>query len=83
VLQWLRSQEPPCPWDKEACTRAAQGGHLGMLQRLRVQEPPCPWDAGVVARIAFHSATLRYGGGQWLRARQARGGSGRLCAAPG
>jgi hypothetical protein len=49
VLQWLRAQEPPCPWDEQACTNAAVYGDLGMLQWLRAQDPPCPWDEWVVA----------------------------------
>jgi hypothetical protein len=80
VLQW-RSQEPPCPWDEQACTNAAVGGHLGMLQWLRAQEPPCPWDAGVVARTAFCHGHADIRSGQWLRARQTCRGSGRLCGA--
>jgi hypothetical protein len=57
VLHWLRAQEPPCPWDEEACSRAAQGGHLHVLQWLREQDPPCPWDfrAHEHARRAGHT----------------------------
>jgi len=40
VLQWLRSQEPPCPWDKRTCYAAAMYGHLDVLQWLRTQDPP-------------------------------------------
>jgi hypothetical protein len=48
VLQWLRSEEPPCPWSARVRARAAEGGHLGVLQWLRSQHPPCPWDEWVV-----------------------------------
>ena len=44
MLQWLRTQDPPCPWDESTCEAAAGGGHLEMLQWLRAQDPPCPWD---------------------------------------
>ena len=44
TLQWLRSQDPPCPWDEDACLYAAMSGHLTTLQWLRSQDPPCPWD---------------------------------------
>ncbi|QDZ25706.1 hypothetical protein A3770_18p82240 [Chloropicon primus] len=43
ALQWLRSQEPPCPWDEWTCEAAARGGHLDVLQWARSQDPPCPW----------------------------------------
>ena len=44
ALQWLRSQDPPCPWDEETCGCAAQNGYLDLLQWARSQDPPCPWD---------------------------------------
>ena len=64
VLEWLRSQDPPCPWDEWTCTRAAGYGHLEILQWLRSQDQPCPWDETTCANAA--------GGGhliilQWLR----------------
>jgi hypothetical protein len=45
VLQWARSQDPPCPWESDACNNAATKGHLHVLQWLRNQNPPCPWDS--------------------------------------
>ena len=44
LLQWARTQNPPCPWDNLTCEKAAKGGHLNVLQWLRAQVPPCPWD---------------------------------------
>jgi hypothetical protein len=41
MIQWLRSQCPPCPWDNVACTYAARNGHLKVLQWLTSQDPPC------------------------------------------
>jgi len=32
VLQWLRSQEPPCPWDERVVSWARSGGHDELLQ---------------------------------------------------
>jgi hypothetical protein len=43
VLQWLRSQDPPCDWSAEVCACAAADGHLEVLQWLRSQDPPCDW----------------------------------------
>ena len=28
VLRWLRSQDPPCPWDVDTCTAAAENGYM-------------------------------------------------------
>ena len=42
ILKWLRSQDPPCPWDEHTCTLAAEGGHLEVLKWLRREG--CPWD---------------------------------------
>ena len=44
VLQWLRSQDPPCPWNVFTCAYAAREGQLVTLQWLRSQDSPCPWD---------------------------------------
>ena len=37
VLQYLRSLEPPCPWDEWTCAYAALNGHLEVLQWARSQ----------------------------------------------
>ena len=42
MLQWLRGQDPPCPWDRWVCSAAARGGHLEMLRWLRSNG--CPWN---------------------------------------
>ncbi len=44
MLKWLRTQDPPCPWARNACVQAAVCGNLEMLRWMRAQEPPCPWD---------------------------------------
>jgi hypothetical protein len=54
VLQWLRAQSPPCPWNTSTCSNAANGGHLEVLQWLRAQSPPCPWDYLTCAFAAEH-----------------------------
>ncbi len=52
MLQWLRQQQPPCPWDEETCYYAAERGHLAMLQSLRQQQPPCPlWPGAFDERV--------------------------------
>jgi hypothetical protein len=52
ILQWVRSQDPPCPWDEYTCANAARYGHLDVLQWLRSQNPPCPWDKNTCAYAA-------------------------------
>ena len=46
VLQWLRAQDPPCPWGGHVCESAARSGQVAALQWLRAQDPPCPWSVG-------------------------------------
>ena len=64
MLQWLRCQDPPCPWDEFACSNAATNGHLHILRWLRSQDPPCPWNANACTNAAIkgHLHVL-----QWLR----------------
>jgi len=38
VLQWLRAQDPPCPWDSSVCSSAAHKGQLEVLQWARARE---------------------------------------------
>jgi hypothetical protein len=65
VLQWLRAQDPPCPWDERTSGSAAGGGHLELLQWSRAQDPPCPWNVETCNR-AVEEGDL--GVLQWLRA---------------
>ena len=62
MLQWMRAQDPPCPWDSEVCAWAAFGGHLEVLKWLRGQDPPCPWDSDVCGWAARygHLNVLRW-----------------------
>jgi len=64
LLQHLRAQQPPFPWDEMTCAIAAYAGHLHVLQWLRRCEPPCPWDVRTWnhAAIGGHIHVL-----QWLR----------------
>jgi hypothetical protein len=35
LLQWLRAQDPPCPWDADTCYAAAGAeGHTDVLEWL-------------------------------------------------
>ena len=44
MLQWLRAQDPPCPWDIDRCTEAAaSAGKLDVLIWLRGLDPSGPW----------------------------------------
>ncbi|KAI8470767.1 MAG: hypothetical protein J3K34DRAFT_458686 [Monoraphidium minutum] len=64
ALQWLRRQEPPCPWDEWTSRAAAVNGHLHVLQWLWEHEPPCRWNDGACQEAARggHLHVL-----QWLR----------------
>ncbi|WZN65589.1 putative ankyrin repeat protein [Chloropicon roscoffensis] len=64
ALKFLRSQDPPCPWNAETCGWAADGGHLEVLKWLRAQNPPCPWNWEACWRAAEegHLEVLK-----WLR----------------
>ena len=35
MLQWMRAQVPPCPWDARTCEWAAKSGHLDLLKWAR------------------------------------------------
>jgi hypothetical protein len=78
ILQWLRNQNPPCPWNATTCSEAARGGHLKILQWLRNKTETneilnqerennndiCPWSIYTCAMAAKggHFEIL-----QWLR----------------
>jgi len=40
LLQWARTQDPPCPWDKQTCWNAAFDGHLELLEWLYEERAP-------------------------------------------
>ncbi len=54
VLEWLRSLNPPCPWNAEvmAASMAPYSRSHAMMQWMRQQQPPCPWDETSTARAA-------------------------------
>ena len=51
IVEWLRIQDPPCPWD-EGVAAAAATKNVETLQWLRSQDPPCPWGPGTCAAAA-------------------------------
>ena len=57
ILQWLRLQNPPCPWDENTCNVAVRKDNLCILQWLRSQNPPCPWNQEV-CMIALNDLQL-------------------------
>jgi hypothetical protein len=67
VLEWLRAQDPPCPWDAKEYTLAARNGHVHVLHWLRAQQPPVPWKANACAAAAKrgHLDALH-----WLRSQE-------------
>jgi hypothetical protein len=43
ILQWLRSQNPKCPWDVTVCNIANKTRNREILQWLKSQTySPCP-----------------------------------------
>ena len=58
VLQWLKSQDPPCPWGESTCAGAAAQGQLEVLQWLRSQDPPFPWGKCTCAAAAAAQGQL-------------------------
>lgn len=64
TLKWLRSCDPPCPWDEWTSASAAMIACLPTLEWLRACDPPCPWSERSCARAARggHVTVL-----QWLR----------------
>lgn len=67
VLEWLRAQNPPCPWDAKEYTLAARNGHVDVLRWLDAQQPPVPWKANACAAAAKrgHLDALH-----WLRSQE-------------
>jgi hypothetical protein len=43
-------REHGCKWNEETCERAAEGGHLEVLQWARANH--CPWDEDDMCRYA-------------------------------
>jgi hypothetical protein len=64
IIQWLRAQNPPCPWNELVCAYAVKGGHLEIIQWLRAQTPACPWDKDT---SAYASASGNLEVLRWLR----------------
>jgi len=52
-------------WSASVCSRAAENGHLDVLQWARAQDPPCPWNADVSSGAARNG---RLDVLQWARA---------------
>jgi hypothetical protein len=54
MLQYIRSQTEPCPWDEWTCWNADENGHLHVLQWARSQPEPCPWNKWTCAYAALN-----------------------------
>ncbi len=65
LLEWLRSLDPPCPWDAAVMATASGHNSRAMMQWMRLQQPPCPWDENCTAHAASwgHLEAV-----QWMRA---------------
>ena len=64
-MQWLKAQDPPCPWNKSTCSAAALNKCSRILQWLRAQDPPCPWNESTCSAAALNKCSRIL---QWLRA---------------
>jgi len=42
VLQWLRAQDPPCPWDESTMEFAIEEGQDHVIAWLHTQNAPVP-----------------------------------------
>jgi hypothetical protein len=65
VMQWLRSQNPPCPWSSFVWHCAAEAGHLHILKWLRIQDLPRQWNESTCT-METQSGDLHFIL-QWLR----------------
>ncbi len=66
MLEWLRAQDPPVPWDAHVCEAAAACSNISMLGWMRRQQPPCPWDENVTRTASSRDLSTL----QWLRAQE-------------
>lgn len=55
IIKWLRSLDPPCPWDNKTCPLAATRSHTKILEWLCTQDPPCPWDRNIHVTVKIIS----------------------------
>ena len=44
ILKWVRSVDPPCPWDGMTQFMAVEHGDLDIIKWLRSVNPPCPYN---------------------------------------
>lgn len=67
ILKWLRSQDPPCPWDEGCWNVAAQYGNTETLRWLKEKNCPRPTDYWpcLVAIENGYLETVK-----WLRAQE-------------
>lgn len=80
MLQWQRSQSPPCPWDWSQCTAlAASSGNIDLLEWLRIQGLDATWgDAPTAAAVQKGNLPVL----QWLDAQGCAPQSGLQAAWP-
>lgn len=69
VLQWLRGQVPPCPWEADTVFHAGMMGHVDVLKWIfeRKNEISCTWETvQLFAQSHGHHLEAVY---QWLKER--------------
>jgi hypothetical protein len=64
ILQWLRSLDPPCPWNKDTFKTALLGKHNEISDWLQTVEPSCPFDSTTLD-LAVVKGDMKLV--QWLR----------------
>ena len=62
IIQWLRSQDPPCPWNEKTCEATIVNGHLKTLQWVISQG--CPLSKKMCDFAVIHENLTML---QWLR----------------
>ena len=61
ILQWLRAQDPPCPWNAQTPRRAAKRGKLDVIRWCReVAEPRCEWGPQTCQEAAYYGHLARH-----------------------
>ena len=65
IIEWARTQDPPCEWDAFVCESAAFGGFLSLLQWLR--KNGCPWDSDTYSSAQYRVKMKKEGAEEMMR----------------
>ena len=67
IVTWLRSQDPPCPWNEWTMSACAGAGRLRIMKSIREGSGPCPWDEDSCSAAAQNGQLSAL---HWLREQQ-------------